>query len=626
MRALRAGAAVAALALALPAAASAAGIELRSVDTTRLPEVRLVVSLDEVTPGQVPTFQVSENGALVPKVDVESAATSTSYALVVDTSQSMKGASLRSAIEGASAFLRTVKEGDRVAIYGFGSEVRTLAPFSGDTSSLYGVVGGLQIDAVQGTALHDAVVTASRGLSSEDSSRRRVMVVLTDGDDYSSAATAEMATTAATKAQAAVYAIGIESEDFNPSFMQALSSATGGTYAEGGVDELNTIFARVAEDLLRTFVLNYGSTSAGRVALEVDAGGTRVVRTNYVGGAPIRVTSGEGVIPASITQASWSLAALGGGTLLVVLLGTMAVLRPRPRRSLAQRLEPYTDSRSRAIKAAEAEGGNSASGMLRSLALTTEKILGKLEVWKGMAATIERADLPLRTAELFYIMVGAGLALGLIVRIAGAPVLAVLGSLAVGGVIPYLFVRLKARQRSKAFDAQLPDILIGMAGSLKAGHSFSQAMESTIKEGAEPAAKEFSRVANEIRLGRASEEALEAMAKRLGSKNFEFVVMAVNVQRQVGGSMAELLDGVGETVRLRQQFLRKVKALCAMGRMSAYTLVALPVIMGAAISVINPAYISPLFTTSTGRILIIIAICSTAFGGLILKKIVSFKV
>ena len=169
-------------------------------------------------------------------------------------------------------------------------------------------------------------------------------------------------------------------------------------------------------------------------------------------------------------------------------------------------------------------------------------------------------------------------------------------------------------------------LLIAMAASLKAGHSFNQAMETTIKEGADPAAKEFGRVSNEIRLGRASDEALERMAQRLGSSNFQFVVTAVNVQRQVGGSMAELLDGVGETVRLRQQFLRKVKALCAMGRMSAYTLIALPLIMGGTISAINPSYMKPLFTTSTGHMLLVIAVLSISFGALILKKIVSFRV
>jgi tight adherence protein B len=621
-------AAIACLAIAVPAASAGDGITLRSIDTTRLPEVRLVVALDTVPAGGTPpTFQVRENGVPVGGVTVGSAASSTSYALVVDTSQSMKGRAMRSAIDGASAFLRTVKGGDRVAVFGFGSTVQTVQPFTDSIDSLDRAVSGLAIDLVQGTALNDGVTAAARALASEDPARRRVMIVLTDGDDTTSAATAAIAQDTAIDTQTTVYTIGIASDDFQPAELKTLAAKTGGTYAEGTPQELEQVYRAIADDLARTFVLGYGSISSGRVALEVDAGGAAIVRTNYVGGKAVRVKTGDGLVPASITHAAWSAPALAGATLLLIMLGVFRVLRPRPRKTIAQRLAPYADSRTHAVRVSDFEGPNSAFGLLKTLGVMTEKILGKLEVWKGMAALIERADLPLKTAELFYMMCGAGVVFGFIVRlILGMPTLVTLPAMGVGFLIPYLFVRLKARTRCKAFDNQLPDILISMAASLKAGHSFNQAMESTIKEGAEPAAKEFGRVASEVRLGRAADEALEGMAKRLGSSNFEFVVMSVNVQRQVGGSMAELLDGVGETVRQRQQFMRKVKALCAMGRMSAYTLVALPIIMGAAISAINPSYMAPLFTTSTGHVLLIVALVSISFGALILKKIVSFRV
>ena len=101
-----------------------------------------------------------------------------------------------------------------------------------------------------------------------------------------------------------------------------------------------------------------------------------------------------------------------------------------------------------------------------------------------------------------------------------------------------------------------------------------------------------------------SEAALEAMAKRMDSTNFGFVVMAVNIQRTVGGSLAEILDMVADTVRQRQQFSRKVKALTAQGRMSAYVLVAMPFLMGLAIFALNPKYMSVLFTTSAGKVMI----------------------
>jgi tight adherence protein B len=619
---------VALLAL-VPAALAADGITLRSLDTSRLPQVRAVVALDKVDPDTPPTFRVLENDAQVGTVEVGSAATATSYALVVDTSQSMKGRALRSAMEGAKTFLATVKDGDRVALIGFGAAVLERQPFTDDQTALNNAVNGLDIDAVQGTALEDAIMTGARALASEDPKRRRVMIVLTDGDNVvrTSAATEEQALDATKKAQVTAYTIGIASDDFAPAALQRLAAATGGTYGEGTTKELSTVYAQIAEDLARTFVLTFYSSHSGKVALTIDAGGAMIARTNYAGGAPVRVTTGEGVVPSSVTHANWSVPALAGITLLLFVIGGFTVLRPRPRKTLTQRLEPYADSRTRALKVGDLDSPSSARGMLKSFAVVTERLLGQLKVWKRMATTIERADLPLKTAELFYMMVGAALFLGFVFGLGfGLPMPVTLGIMAIGFLLPYGFVKLKARQRCKAFDNQLPDILISMAASLKAGHSFNQAMETTIKEGADPAAKEFGRVSNEIRLGRASDEALERMAERLGSSNFRFVVMAVNVQRQVGGSMAELLDGVGETVRQRQQFLRKVKALCAMGRMSAYTLIALPIMMGGAISAINPSYMKPLFVTSTGHMLLIIAVVSISFGALVLKKIVSFRV
>ena len=120
-----------------------------------------------------------------------------------------------------------------------------------------------------------------------------------------------------------------------------------------------------------------------------------------------------------------------------------------------------------------------------------------------------------------------------------------------------------------AFEDQLPDLLITIAASLKAGHSFKQGLQAVVDEGQPPASEEFKRVLTETRLGRPMDDALAEMAERIGSKNFDFVITAVTIQRQVGGSLAGLFDMVADTVRQRQQFARKIKALTAMGRMSA---------------------------------------------------------
>ena len=177
----------------------------------------------------------------------------------------------------------------------------------------------------------------------------------------------------------------------------------------------------------------------------------------------------------------------------------------------------------------------------------------------------------------------------------------------------------------RAFEDQLPDLLITMAASLKAGHSFKQGIQTIVDEGHEPASKELGRVLTDTRLGRPMDEALTDTAERIGSKNFSFVITAVNIQRQVGGSLAGLFDMVADTVRDRQQFARKIRSLTAMGRMAAYVLIGLPFFIAISMSLLNPTYMDPLFHTHTGHMLMMVGLTMMAFGSLVLKKIVSFK-
>ena len=129
----------------------------------------------------------------------------------------------------------------------------------------------------------------------------------------------------------------------------------------------------------------------------------------------------------------------------------------------------------------------------------------------------------------------------------------------------------------------------------------------------------------EAQLGRPIDESLSEMADRLGSKNFAFVITAVSIQRQVGGSLAGLIDMVADTVRQRQQFIRKVRGLTAMGRAGSYVLMGLPFVIAAAITLMNSDYMAPLYYSSTGHMLMFICFTMMAIGSLMLKKIVSFK-
>jgi tight adherence protein B len=224
-----------------------------------------------------------------------------------------------------------------------------------------------------------------------------------------------------------------------------------------------------------------------------------------------------------------------------------------------------------------------------------------------------------------YIAVGSGLLAGLIFAVLGSASFVILLAMLGGGSLPILFVWNKARRRLNAIDDQLPDLLVTLAASLKAGHSFRQGIQAVVDEGQPPASKEFKRVLTETRLGRPMDDALADMAARIGSKNVSFVVTAVTIQRQVGGSLAGIFDMVAEAVRNRQQFARKIRSLTAMGRASAYVLVGIPFFMLGTITLLNGEYMDPLYHTSTGQKLLITGCVMIAVGSLMLRKIVSFK-
>ncbi len=187
----------------------------------------------------------------------------------------------------------------------------------------------------------------------------------------------------------------------------------------------------------------------------------------------------------------------------------------------------------------------------------------------------------------------------------------------VGFLSPLPALRIAAHKRTKAFDRQLPDVLATIASTLRAGHGLRMGLKAIVDDGAPPASEEFARVLGEEKLGRPLDQAIDAMCNRIGSPDLEYVATAVNVQSQAGGSLAGLFDTLSETVRERQRHARKVRALTSLGRMSAIVLVLMPIGLGALMTLISPSYMTPLYTTSGGHILMVLCLTSIAIGALL---------
>lgn len=241
-------------------------------------------------------------------------------------------------------------------------------------------------------------------------------------------------------------------------------------------------------------------------------------------------------------------------------------------------------------------------------------------------AELESAGVSVRSGE-FVVLSVVAFVVGAVI---GAALLrAGLLGLIVGaacGMGPTVALRMSLRRRTEKMREQLPDVLTVLASSLRAGHSFMQALDSVAREIPQPAATEFQRVVAEIRLGRPIDDALEALAIRVGSPDFKWAVLAVNIQREVGGNLAEILDNVADTLRERAMMRRQIKVLTAEGRLSAWVLVALPIAIALYMFAVSPDYIGLLVTTKLGLFMLGTAVILLGLGVVWMRKIVDIDV
>jgi tight adherence protein B len=238
----------------------------------------------------------------------------------------------------------------------------------------------------------------------------------------------------------------------------------------------------------------------------------------------------------------------------------------------------------------------------------------------AIAKALERAGIDVRPAE--YLVMVLFSALG--AAIVGLLISGLLASLLAAGITVGVFaavVSLKTSKRCKAFDEQLPDALSLIAGALRAGHSLPQAIDALAQEAESPTAEEFRRALFETQLGHTLPSALRAMAERVRSEDFTWVVQAIEIQGDVGGDLAAVLDNVTSTIRDRTRVRRQIDTLTAEGRLSAIILLALPVLMFLFMVVVNPSYLSELTASLAGIILLITGGTLMVVGAFWLRRI-----
>ncbi|MBW3548148.1 MAG: type II secretion system F family protein [Actinobacteria bacterium] len=249
---------------------------------------------------------------------------------------------------------------------------------------------------------------------------------------------------------------------------------------------------------------------------------------------------------------------------------------------------------------------------------------------RGVLIRVEQllagADLPFRPGEALFFSLAAVVLLGTLAMLLAPSLLMGLLLAAVVAVLPVKVLKFMGKRRRKKFVKQLPGTLQLLSGSLRAGYSLMQGVEAVSHEVEDPMGRELRRVTVESRLGRPLEEALDDAADRLDSSDFSWAVMAIRIQREVGGNLSELLQTVAATMMERIRLKREVAALTAEGKISAIVLGVMPIGLGASLYVMNRPYISLLFTEFIGQAMLAVATVMALVGFAWMKKIIKIEI
>lgn len=547
--------------------------------------------------------------------------------LVLDTSNSMRGARFAAAQSAAEAYLDAVPEDVSVGVVTFASEVTEAISPTTDHDAVRAVVDGLELS--PRTRLYDGVLT---GLDVAGGDGQRTMLVLSDGADTSDTSLADV--TAAVE-ESGVLTEVVSLDQGSAQTRQALAdlaASGGGRVVDAGSDELAATFSQEAELLARQVLVTAqvpetvtATEATAQVRLGSSAGD--LVAEGFV---PVRTRPGEApaapqvAAPGSVLMLpGWAPYAAAGlvGLSLAMLLGILLAGRREPELTTVERIQQYAGGRH------VAEAARDAEPLAQAREAAAQVLAANKSLEDRISARLEIAGSEFKPAE--WLMLHAAIAVGgalLGVLLGGGSLLLGVLFLALGTVGPWLYLGHKRASRVKAFNAALPDTLQLMSGSLSAGMSLAQSVDTIVREANEPVATEFRRVLVEARLGVSLEDALEGVAERYDSKDFGWVVMAIRIQRQVGGNLAELLDTVAGTIREREYLRRQVSALSAEGRLSAWVLGGLPPLFFVYLLLTQGDYVRPLYTTLLGWVMLAAAALMLAAGSFWLSRLVKVEV
>ncbi|MFE6508968.1 type II secretion system F family protein [Nocardioides sp. NPDC057764] len=514
--------------------------------------------------------------ALTPTAAVATEAQPSPGAVVIllDTSGSMSGERLASAQKAAESYLRALPPDVPAGLVTSSGTPELTAPLAVDRQRIRAAVRTAQ--AQGSTRLYDAVVLGAKTLSRAPGTRK--MLILSDGEDTDSERSLEEAL--------------------------ALLRKYGITVDMGVLDGVHG--------------------SGGRQRLTEGTGG-RMLTAEEAKAQAAELVPAPPVVEPDSPPPAWLLVT-GAGALFAGLVGVaIAVLGPLRRDRRRERGLASLARYRVAAAVPEPHETDAWSSPLRHLLTFSERFLS----WRGrheqLATDLDLAGMSLRPAEWLVVRVSVSLVPGVVAVVLGwAWVIGVILAV-VAWFAGRSYLRFRISRRRAAFGEQLPDTLNLLVAALRTGFSLPQALDGVVRDGTEPISGELARALARTRLGMSVEDALDKAAGRMESADFAWVVMAIRIQRQVGGNLAGLLQTTAETMRERAQLRRHVKALSAEGRMSAYVLIALPILLACWMLLSNRGYVAPLYTTPIGWVLVTVGVGCMSLGWFWMSRLVKVE-
>jgi tight adherence protein B len=596
---------------------------LSESSTSGFPDRAYLVTLPSTQPLTTQNVQVTENGQSVVSLGVAPPGGDKSGAiLLIDASNSMKGAPIEGATVAARAFLKQRKADLPLAIIAFNPNVNVLSEFTTDSADLEAAVAKTPTTA-EGTHIYDAIVQASK-MAQDAGQERTTFVLLSDGANYDTSDTSlAEALDAAEKANVRIISIGLKSDQYTPGTLKTLASRTGGTYIEAdNPAALAAIYTEIGQRLSNEYELTYRSLLPPQrpAVVQVDVNGYAPVTAKYT--TPALNLEPQGTFDQSfedeVITSPWLMIFVVVSVLALVGFAIFSAIDVR-NRSLRRRMAQYVtvpseeDSRLRRAEVASI------------LAETAHSAVKGQRWWQRFENDVELGGFGMSPLAIAGWTIVGGIAGSIVAAI----VFHSLWGLLVGLLAPFVtrwLVTRKVTKMRKNFEEQLADNLDVLAGAMRTGHSTMGALSVMVDSAIEPSKSEFRRVLQDEQLGVPLDDALMVMARRMESYDAEQVALVMKLQREAGGNTAEVLDRVAEVIRGRMELRRLVDVLTAQARISRWILTALPIFVLLALSFTGGDYLDPMIHTLAGQIALVAGAFLVLIGSLWIKQIAKMDV